>query len=189
MTVVKVDALASFTYNGETLADSYDIYLDKGQTFNLRSIIASYNGTQLGVCGDSYVKASGDTTFTAVGEHTFTVTYNAKGDAIVGTDLEGKVIAGSKTVTVRVWDGQIDADKQLYVYGPGYSTPAPSRPPSPPTTRRMTARSSRPTASSSPTRPVTSPTPAARPSSPPPSTTPRATRSTPPSRPASTPSR
>ena len=121
-TVVKVDAFSNFFYNGQELQDSYDIF--PGQAFNLAGITASYNGIQLGVCGDAYVTASGDTNFSTVGEHTFTVSYNVNGDAIVGTDLNGKVIAGSKTVTVRVWAGAINADESLWVYGPDSDTVA-----------------------------------------------------------------
>ena len=130
VTVVKVDALATFTYNGEPMADSYDFFLDKGQSFDPNAIAAVYGNTVLDTYASRKQDASGNYYFDVVStpvsgnEYKVTVSYNLQGDpnGTTGLPVSGKVLAGSKTITVHVWDGQIDADTQLYVYGPGYNT-------------------------------------------------------------------
>ncbi len=132
VTVVKVDALASFTYNGEPMADSYDFFLDKGQSFDNNAIAAVYGSTVLDTYARHTADSYGNPYFNVVptrvsgNEYKVTVSYNLQGDpnGTTGLPVSGKVLAGSKTITYHVWDGQIDADKQLYVYGPGYRTGA-----------------------------------------------------------------
>ena len=121
----KADAFASFSYNGAALEDSYDIF--PGQSFNINAVTASYNGTQLGVSSSTsdFKIVDGYANTTVPGEYKVTFEYIG-GSPVSGvsTALNGKYVAGSKTVTIRVWAGSIDADTQLWVYGPDSTTVA-----------------------------------------------------------------
>ena len=123
ISVVKYDEEVEFLYNGQPLQDSYDIF--PNQQFNVNSVAASYNGTNLGYVGTNWTKVIGSVG-TATGEYKLTFTYNLQGDKVTGTGtpVDGKVIAGTKTVTVHVWAGSIDADTGLWVYGPDSDTVA-----------------------------------------------------------------
>ena len=123
ISVVKYDEEVEFLYNGQPLQDSYDIF--PNQQFNVNSVAASYNGTNLG-----YVELTGprssDPSAQPPASTSSPSPYNLQGDKVTGTGtpVDGKVIAGTKTVTVHVWAGSIDADTGLWVYGPDSDTVA-----------------------------------------------------------------
>lgn len=124
VSAVKADGIASFSYNGAALEDTYDIL--PGQSFNVNAVAASYGGTQLGTVADGSIKViDGYNNTTVPGEYKVTFEYTA-GTPVTGVNatLDGKYVAGTKTVTVRVWAGAIDADTQLWVFGPNSSTVA-----------------------------------------------------------------
>ncbi|MBM6777873.1 S-layer homology domain-containing protein, partial [Collinsella tanakaei] len=117
----KVDALCSFQYNGAALADSYELDASKNETFNTGALTARYGNNNAVINSISVVKtgaavqgadAEADLNAGEYGEYEVTV------DVAVNTDADGNVYGGSKTFTVKIWKGTIDADASLYVYGP-----------------------------------------------------------------------
>ena len=117
VTLTKVDEFADLMYNGAALADSYDIF--PGQTFNKDAVIASLNGVQLATnaSGANGQVVCNGTVGSTPGEYKLTFTYNPdKPLSSSDNALDGKWVAASKTVTVHVWAGAVDADKDLFVY-------------------------------------------------------------------------
>ena len=126
VTAVMVDEFCDFTYNGQALQDSYDVFLgsDVKHQFDWSEVDATFNGSYI---ADANVLASNYNPY-VTGTYTITFGYNAvDGDPVSDNGnaaLNGKVFAGTKTVTVHVWAGSIDADTGLWVYGPDSDTVA-----------------------------------------------------------------
>ena len=117
----KVDALCTFQYNGAALADSYELDASKNETFNTGALTARYGSNNATINSISVVKtgaavqgadAEADLNAGEYGEYEVTV------DVAVNADADGNVYGGSKTFSVKIWKGTIDADASLYVYGP-----------------------------------------------------------------------
>lgn len=126
----KVDEFTSFTYNGAALQDTYEFDASKGEGFNAAAIMGK-NGSAaafvvdtpgLGTvtvskiegdnAGCTAAQAEADLASGKFGEYKVTV------DAVATSDASGNVYAGSKTVTIKIWKGVINADESVYVYGP-----------------------------------------------------------------------
>ena len=115
----KVDVLCDFQYNGQALADAYELDASKNEKFNTALITATYGKNNkadvetpvvtrtLGTAADD---AATDLANGVAGEYKVTVKVAAKKDS------NNVVYAGSKTFTVRIYKGIIDADSTLYVY-------------------------------------------------------------------------
>ena len=115
----KVDVLCDFQYNGQALADAYELDASKNEKFNTALITATYGKNNkadvetpvvtrtLGTAADG---AATDLANGVAGEYKVTVKVAAKKDS------NNVVYAGSKTFTVRIYKGIIDADSTLYVY-------------------------------------------------------------------------
>ena len=120
----KVNSLCTYTYNGSALQDSYELDASKGESFNTGAIKAFFGTTDVTSQMNpiSVQKTKGTVEGTAAtdlaagkfGEYVVTIDVPAKQDATTQ-----KVYSGSKTVTVRIWKGILDADASIYVYGPG----------------------------------------------------------------------
>ncbi|WP_273398291.1 S-layer homology domain-containing protein [Thermophilibacter mediterraneus] len=116
----KVHTLCTFQYNGAAVQDHYDLDASAGQAFNVEAITARYGQNPVAFTyavtksGAGLVGASAEADLAAgeYGEYTVTV------DVAVAADGQGNVYAGSKTFTVKVWKGIVDADSSVYVYGP-----------------------------------------------------------------------
>ena len=121
----KVNSLCTYTYNGSALQDSYELDASKGESFNTGAIKAFFGTTDVTTeitTPISVQKTKGEVVDTDAadlaagefGEYVVTIDVPAKLD----NDTQ-KVYSGSKTVTVRIWKGILDADASIYVYGPG----------------------------------------------------------------------
>ncbi len=120
----KVNSLCTYTYNGSALQDSYELDASKGESFNTGAIKAFFGTTDVTteMKPVSVQKTKGkvqdtpeaDLAAGKFGEYVVTIDVPAKWDA----DTE-KVYSGSKTFTVRIWKGILDADASIYVYGLG----------------------------------------------------------------------
>ncbi|MCF6413258.1 S-layer homology domain-containing protein [Collinsella tanakaei] len=119
----KVGTLSSFQYNGAALADSYDLDASKNEAFNTGAITARYGSNAIAAADINVtvnktkgaapsVDAETDLNSGVYGEYEVTV------EVTVKSDTNGNVYGGSKTFTVKIWKGTIDADKSLYVYPP-----------------------------------------------------------------------
>ena len=122
----KVDTLCTYTYNGEALQDSYELDASKNQAFNVGSIKAFFgtNDVTSSISDIDVQKTKGtivntsddgdsDLTAGVYGEYAVTISVPATYDPTTK-----KVYSGSKTFTVKIWKGIIDADASIYVYGP-----------------------------------------------------------------------
>lgn len=112
----KVENIASFTYGKAALADSYEMITADLDIFNTGNIKA-YNGKTAIATGPTitvYKQGSSDAAQDlAKGVFgTYTVTVEV-------ADTNDFKYAGSKTVTVVVYEDVLDADKQLYVFESG----------------------------------------------------------------------
>ncbi len=127
-TIVKMDAEAQLQYRGQAVQDSYDVFIGDGSTFNPADFRAVNGSTALAA---GSVEVTGTVNTAVAGTYEITVTYNmdvanngsgaGKAETSADPAVNGKVFAASKTITVRVWKGSINADTQLYVYGPEYT--------------------------------------------------------------------
>ena len=108
----KVDALGGFSYNGSTLAESYDIL--PGQKFNPSDVKATFNGKTLTVTPHwTGVSGALDGDNTSQQGQTFELTFTYTTEE---ANTNNTWVAASKTVKVHVWKGSIDAEKDLYAY-------------------------------------------------------------------------
>ena len=119
VTVYKCAAAATFTYNDEAIADSYTVDLSKKQSFNTKDIKV-LNGTKeiasTGYTISVTTAATGSADKTSDLESgepgTYTVTVSVKpNDTAVNY-----AVGGTKTFTVKVVRGTVDADANVYVY-------------------------------------------------------------------------
>ena len=112
----KVENIASFNYGKAALADSYEMITADLDIFDVDNIKAYYGKTAIAtkptitVYNQDSANPAQDLADGKFGTYTVTVD--------IVDDVNFKY-AGSKTVTVVVYDDVLDADKQLYVYENG----------------------------------------------------------------------
>ena len=131
----KVDELCTFQYNGSALQDTYQLDGSKSEGFAVDAVSAYAGKTKL---SNSLIDPPEITATYAPGSDELE-NYTPNDDAanldngipgeykvtfdVAKTTVSDKVVAGTKTITVKVYKGVVDVDSSLYVYAPDSDSP------------------------------------------------------------------